>query len=531
VTDPHRPGAGSLTDGGDGIDDTFDWSTEQGPPSRVDATVARATYLLGGLWGTHARPGRSWLTALRVVLALSCISLVLGFVQKSPCANGDWVGSKQYTHACYSDVVPLWSAERLDVGNVPYRDNAVEYPVLVGGFMWLTANLTHAVHDVLGSVSYVELFGLLTCLLLAICALFTAAGTVGAAGRRPYDAALFALSPLVAIHAFSNWDLLAMAFASCGMWAWARNRPVAAGVLLGLGTAAKLYPVFLLLPIVLLAIRTRTYRQAAWCVASAIVAWLACNLPIALGYYSGWREFYAFSFTRDAEASTFWYMGHYLATVGFNNGYAASWTPNGIAVAFLLLGALGAVAWLALLAPVKPRIGQLAFLSVLAFLLTTKVWSPQYSIWLVPLVALARPRWRLALVWQFSEVAVWIATLLWLDGFTDTNHGIQYGWLMLVLLIRDGLLIAIAVHVVREIWYPELDFVRSGLLEDPAGGPYDGAADHPIDFAMQRLDPASVSDRIDVEWSPSDGGPVSGGDVGHGGHSGHGGHADGSDST
>ena len=42
-------------------------------------------------------------------------------------------GSKQYTHACYTDIIPLWSDERLDVGNVPYRDNGVEYPALVGG--------------------------------------------------------------------------------------------------------------------------------------------------------------------------------------------------------------------------------------------------------------------------------------------------------------------------------------------------------------------------------------------------------------
>ncbi len=205
---------------------------------------------------------------MRVVLGLTCFTLVLAFTEKSPCANGDWVGSKQYTHACYSDVIPLWSDERLDVGNVPYRDNGVEYPVLVGAFMWLSAQLARGLMSVghFHDVSTGELFGFVTCALLAICALFTAAGTVGAAGRRPYDAAIFALSPLVVMHAFSNWDLLAMAFASCGLWAWARGRPVAAGILFGLGTAAKLYPVFLLLPIVLLAIRTRRGREAIWCV-------------------------------------------------------------------------------------------------------------------------------------------------------------------------------------------------------------------------------------------------------------------------
>jgi uncharacterized membrane protein len=474
------------------------------PPSWVDATVARATLALGGPWGRYARPSLSRWSAMRVVLALTCFTLVLAFAEKSPCANGDWVGSKQYTHACYSDVIPLWSAERLDVGNVPYRDNGVEYPALVGGFMWISADLTRALHTVFSSSSDVLLFGFVTCLLLAICALFTAAGTVGAAGRRPYDAAIFALSPLVVMHAFSNWDLLAMAFASCGLWAWARGHPVAAGALIGLGTAAKLYPVFLLLPIILLAIRTRLWREAFWCVLSAVVVWLTVNVPLALAYYAGWREFYAFSFARDAEASTFWYMGHYLVTVGFNGGAPPAWAPSGIAVAFLLIGALGAVTWLALLAPVKPRIGQLAFLSVLAFLLTTKVWSPQYSIWLVPLVALARPRWRLNLLWQFSEVGVWIATLIWLLGFTAPSRGIDYGWLMLVLLLRDALLIAIAAMVIREIWYPELDVVRIDPLDDPAGGPFDGAVDHPVMLRIDRLDPALVGDRLASGWDGPD---------------------------
>jgi uncharacterized membrane protein len=437
---------------------------------------------------------------MKVVLGLSSVTLALAFTEKSPCADGNWSGSKQYTHACYSDVIPLWGAERLDVGNVPYRDNGVEYPVLVGGFMWLSAEITRALHVVFSTTNQGELFGFVTCFLLAICGLFTAAGTVGAAGRRPYDATIFALSPLVVMHAFSNWDLLAMAFASCGLWAWARGRPVAAGVLIGLGTAAKLYPVFLLLPIVLLAIRTRRGREAGWCVASALVVWLAVNVPVSLAYYAGWREFYSFSFTRDAEASTFWYMGHYLATVGFNGGYAAAWAPSGIAVAFLLIGALAAITWLALLAPVKPRLGQLAFLTVLAFLLTTKVWSPQYSIWLVPLLALARPRWRLNLFWQFAEVAVWIATLLWLLGFNDSSRGIDYGWLMLILLVRDALLIAIAVLIIREIWYPELDLVRTDPLDDPAGGPFDGAPDHPISLRVEPFDPGSVNDRLAPDW-------------------------------
>ena len=194
----------------------------QPPPSRADPTVARAVRIVGGAWGRHAVAG-GWWTPLRVLLGLASFTLVLAYLQKSPCANGNWVGNKQYTHACYSDIIPLWSAEGLDVGAVPYRDHAVEYPVLTGAFMWLTAGLTHAFHGVFGDTSDVQLFGILTCLLLAACGLLAVAGTVGAAGRRPYDAAIFALRPLLVFHAFSNWDLFAMAFTSCALWAWAQE--------------------------------------------------------------------------------------------------------------------------------------------------------------------------------------------------------------------------------------------------------------------------------------------------------------------
>jgi uncharacterized membrane protein len=471
------------------------------PLSWRDETVARASFFLGGIWGARAVGGdRRW-TPMRVVLGLSCLTLVLAYVQKSPCADGAWVGNKQYTHACYSDVVPLWGDERLDVGDVPYRDNGVEYPVLVGGFMWLTTGLTRAVQHVLSGPSDIQVFGGLTCLLLALCALFAVAGTVGAAGRRPYDAALFALSPLLVFHAFSNWDLLAMAFASCALWAWAREKPVAAGVLIGLGTAAKLYPVFLLVPIMILAWRTGRWREALWCAASAVLAWAAVNIPIAWGYYSGWREFYAFSAARGTEASTFWYMGHYLIQVGWGGGYPTDWVPPSFLVALACAAALGLVTWLGLSAPVRPRLAQLAFLSVFAFLVTTKVWSPQYSLWLVPLAALARPRWRLNILWQFSEIAVWIATLFLLLGYTDTSHGIDYGWLMFFLLVRDGFLFAISGLIIFEMWHPEQDIVRTSGLDDPGGGVFEGLPDDPR-FAFARN--AAAEDPADDADDPVD---------------------------
>ncbi|HEY3630974.1 MAG TPA: hypothetical protein VGL21_08740, partial [Jatrophihabitantaceae bacterium] len=240
---------------------------------------------------------------------------------------------------------------------------------------------------------------------------------------------------------------------------------------------AKLYPILLLVPIAILAIRTARYRAAIWCAVATAAAWLAVNLPIAAGYYPGWREFYSFSADRDAEASTFWFIGRYLAKTGIGNGYPPGWSPPGVAVAAVLLLALAGVAAAGLLAPVRPRLAQLAFLAVLAFLLTTKVWSPQYSLWLVPLIALARPRWRITLLWQFSEIVAWVMTLLWLLGFDPNGHGIDYSWLMFALIIRDCFLFVLAGLVIYEMWHPEVDVVRASGLDDPGGGPFDDAPD------------------------------------------------------
>lgn len=468
------------------------------PPSHVDPTAARASGPLGGSWGVRAGIGRtSWWTPLRVLLAMTVLTMLLGFAQKSPCVSGDWTGSKQYTHMCYSDIVPLWGDERLDIGAVPYRDTAVEYPVLTGAFMWVSAEITRGLHAIEVQWSQVVLFGVVTALLLAICGLVTTGATAHTARGRPYDAALFALSPLLVFHAFSNWDLLAMALTSSALWAWARGRPVASGVLIGLGTAAKLYPVFLLVALAILAIRTRRYAPALWAGGGAVLSWSAVNLPVALAYGHGWWAFYKLSIERGSERSTVWAIVKTLRTDGTRAADATYWVPPGPAVALALVVALLLVIWLGLSAPVIPRLGQLAFLVVLAFLLTTKVWSPQYSLWLVPLLALARPRWRLALVWQFVETTVWFATLTLLLGLGSgqSAHGIGYGWLMLLIVVRDGLLLSLAGLIVREMWRPELDPVRTQDLGDPAGGPFTGATDyfvHPTrtvsggDFRLRR---------------------------------------------
>jgi hypothetical protein len=156
---------------------------------------------------------------------------------------------------------------------------------------------------------------------------------------------------------------------------------------------------------------------------------------------------------------------------------------NKLSAVFLIV-AVAAIAVLALAAPRRPRLGQLCFLVLAAFLMTNKVWSPQYVIWLVPLAVLARPRlWPYAL-WQLAEVGYFFGIWGYLlfvyrsGGNAVTGYlGISTGWYFTLLAARFLAVALLAAYVVRDILVPERDVVRAHGIDDPAGGVLDQAED------------------------------------------------------
>ncbi|MCZ2815459.1 glycosyltransferase family 87 protein [Modestobacter sp. VKM Ac-2984] len=469
-------------------------------PTWTDPVAIQASEAVGGPWGRHAVTGRArfW-TPLRVCLLFTVVVLGLAWVKQAPCAGGDWSGSKQYTHFCYSDPIPLFFTHGVGDGQVPYLDSAVEYPVLIGASIQGAAVIARAWDDLAGGISAapVASFYVVTCLLLALLALLVTRGVLGLAGRRPWDAAMVALSPLLLVHAFTNWDLLAIALTTLGMWAWARRNPVLAGVLIGLGVSAKLYPVIVLGVLFVLCLRAGRLRAWLSATVAAGLAWLAVNLPVALVARENWARFFTFSDVRPANPESIWAIALYLTDDRILDGpLAEGQTPSVLnaTVAVVLLLSAAAVSWLALAAPLRPRLPQLAFLLVAAFLLLNKVWSPQFSLWLLPLAVLARPRWRSLLLWQATEVLVWVMTMLYYLGADDNGVGVE--WFYLAVVVRDVAVLVLMALVVREVWSPDRDLVRRSWpgTDDPAGGPLDGAPDRwVLPRPMGRAQPASAS--------------------------------------
>jgi uncharacterized membrane protein len=324
--------------------------------------------------------------------------------------------------------------------------------------MWVTAEFTSLIADGTADARAVRYYDV-NAVLLALAGLVLVAATMLLAGRkRPWDAALVAASPLLALHGTINWDLIAVALAMLGLLAWSRGRAGWCGVLLGLGVAAKLYPIVLLLPIALLCVRTRRWRPLLLTTLLTGLTWLAVNLPVMLAAPDGWREFYEFNADRGADFGSFWYLldqhGHGVASLD-------------VVSTALMLAAFAGIAVLAFLAPTPPRLMQLAFLTVAAFLIFNKVWSPQYALWLLPLAALARPRWRDLTIWQAGEVIYFFAVWFYLLGGYDRGLPLDaYG---VTVLLRLACLLWLVAVVVRDVLRPAHDPVRAdGDTVDPA---------------------------------------------------------------
>ncbi len=453
-------------------------------PTWEDPLVTSASEGIGGPMGARAAR-HPWWTPLRVVLAVTCVAFVLGMLQKTPCVSDQWSGDEvRYAALCYSDVPYLYTGRGFAERIVPFSDTVgryqtMEYPVVIGWFAYGAGVLTQALSgwpdigpradlpadQVFSSPGVAQESWLsfqVTAVLLAAFALL-AAGLLAATHRgRPWDAMAFAASPVLALSGLVNWDLIAVAAVAAALFAWSRGRPGWAGVAIGLGTATKLYPLFLLGALLVVCLRRRRMGAFGLAVVTTVAAWLAVNVPVMLYGFDQWQVFWSFNDERGADLGSLWLVwqqaGHAVTASGIN---VASWVWFGaVCVAVLALG---------LLAPRTPRIPQLALLIVIGFLVVNKVYSPQYVLWILPLAVLARPRWRDLLVWQAGEIVYFVAVWFYLGGYTaSASAGVEdhaYWW---AIVIRVAVELWLAAVVVRDILAPRYDPVRAaGVVDDP----------------------------------------------------------------
>ena len=442
-------------------------------PTRDDPVVAALSEGVGGPMGTRSR-GHRWWTPVRVLMLLAAAACALGMVQKSACVDDDWVfAQERYTHMCYTDLPFLYTGRGLAELAWPYtqdpeirsRYEVMEYPVGISYFAYGTAWVTHWLSgspdvsargdvpagDLAGTPevrSELNLFVTVNALAFAAMAILSAWLLAGVDRRRPWDASAFAATPALVLTGLINWDLLAVVLVAAALWTWARDRPLATGVLIGLGTATKLYPLFLLGGIAVICLRERRWRDLGITVAAAAGAWVALDAPAYLSGAEEWKRFWSFNSERGPDLGSIWLVLSQAAETAISPATVNHWSWGFFVVWCALVAVVG------LKAPSTPRLAQLGFLVVAGFLLVNKVYSPQYVLWLLPLAVLARPRWRDQLIWQATEVVYFASVWWYLDGDLAPGGGDQPGFYWIAIVLRLAGELYLVALVTRDVLRP-----------------------------------------------------------------------------
>jgi uncharacterized membrane protein len=421
-----------------------------------------------------------------VLLAVVTVLFAVGLAQKAPCVTSNWNSDTvRYSRMCYSDIPYLYTGRGLAERQWPYHDDRgrydpMEYPVGIAYFAWAVSELTGlvatgpsesaraATHPaniwgLPGMATEINRYFLITAVLLFLAGLAAVWFLARTHRHRPWDAMAFALSPALLLAGLVNWDLLAVAASAGALWAWSRGRPVLAGILVGVGTATKLYPLFLLGAFLVVALRRGRVRWASYATVAAAAAWLLMEVPawVTPGGLGRWQAFWSFNSDRGPDLGSLWLVAR-------DNGHGASaHTINVVSWAVFVACCLGILV-LGLLVRHPPRVAQVAFLVTVAFLLVNKVYSPQYVLWLLPLAVLARPRWRDQLIWQAGEVFYFGMVWIYLGGWLQSSSSEGSPAYDAAIVVRALAELYFAAVVVRDLVRPEHDIARddgSGSVE------------------------------------------------------------------
>ena len=390
-------------------------------------------------------------------LMLPAVALAASYFRSMYCLDSPSRAVLWYrwnTYACISDISSLFTARGMAFPAVPYRDYQFEYPVGTGAFAYLCAALT-ALLERFASIDQVLEYFSVSAALLALCGLATVWWVSRIPGARRGDVVFLSFG--MVFTAFLNWDLLTVALTVAALYTWSRRCPNLCGVLLGWGAAAKAYPALLLLPLLLICLRERRLKVFVRTAVTALLAWMVFNLPFLSGSMrNGLTIFFTFNRNRKADYGSVWLLVERVLSVDWPADRLNLWSSVAFFVCALGVWVLGRYA------PQTPQVGKLAFLTVAACLLTSKVWSPQYELWLLPLAVLTRLPWPALYSWLVTETAYFIAICWYYNGLAGiTGPAINESTYLAALGVRWVVVAALCALTIRDILHPN----RLRLLE------------------------------------------------------------------
>jgi uncharacterized membrane protein len=367
----------------------------------------------------------------RAVIALALIACTLSFVKFNHCQTSGWDTPDQYIHACYSDIPALFSGRSLDQGDWAYANgtDSVEYPVVTGVVMWALAKITPQSVSETQSFSATQNYFNINIIFLAL--LFLVASFI--VNRiRPEFSYLFPLAPAAVLSLYINWDLWAIASMLGAIYWFDRKRLPLSAIALGISISTKFLPIFLLLPVIFIFYRRKQIQEGIKYFAITALTFLIINLPVFLTTPDAWLHFYKLNFDRGSDWGSLWYS---LSALGINLA-----NLNYLSILALLGGFLVVAIFLLDLKEV-PSLASVSFIVLAIVMCVSKVYSPQYVLWLTPLAIIAlidKKDVSAFWVWQGAEVIYHFAIWQHLALVTGAKFGLPLGGYAILTLLRIG---------------------------------------------------------------------------------------------
>ena len=395
------------------------------------------------------------------MVAVCAAFLLGGWFLKAQCLD-PWSDSHQYESLCYNDIQALYQVRGIQDRTFPYVhgsfdsanselvDGAIEYPVLTGLFMYAAgAGVTDA-NGYLGATALLLApFGLLIAYLL---------------GRlEGLRALMWAASPALILYSFHNWDLLVVAAVVVGFYVYRRDQPLVAAALFGVGAALEDVPRLL---------RTRARRRLA-------------GAPGGEGRTRsrrGWRRRVRADQPPLHRRQPGRLVGDLWVPPGARSNFDNIWTLlpdmtpddlNLVTGGLTLIGfgiALGIGTLRARREGVFPTVPVCAVL-LAAFMLFSKVHSPQYTLWLLPFFVLVRVNLLWWIAYAAADLLVYVGVFRFFYDLSERTGGtLAEDAMELGIWFRAALLALFVVFLTSSATPPDR-FVSQPLpTVDPVGG-------------------------------------------------------------
>lgn len=267
-----------------------------------------------------------------------------------------------YRRLAYSDIVALYHTHHLYLHLIPYIQNRIEYPVVMGILMWLTSFAPGIMGYFTANAVIIWLSGMGSLVLL----------------RRlvPNTYQWFAWTPLLLVYGLLNWDIVGIFLMILGWDLYVRQRYAWAAGMFSVAVFFKFFPVFILPFILVELYRDKKFQIITNMVAVFFVVSLIINLPFALTNFNNWSFFYSFNASRGVGADL--WANHWVHAL-----------PVAVVDVASFVVVCATVVWQSQRVWKGHTVISATARLFAVFLIVNKVFSPQYMIWMMAFAILA----------------------------------------------------------------------------------------------------------------------------------------------